>query len=71
MTNIMLVGHIVFSPTTCAPNDISQSEKRLHDGHVTSESCLLTLITAHLSFKLLQLCTLNVGKDIHFSISKI
>ena len=39
--NFTFVGRIVFSPATCPPNEISQSEIRLRNGHVTSESCWL------------------------------
>ena len=36
---------IVFSPATCPPNEISQSEIQLRNGHVASESYLYFRIT--------------------------
>ena len=37
--NFIMVGHI-FSPAACPPSQISQSEVKLRNGHVTCESCL-------------------------------
>ena len=36
-----MVGYVFFSPVACPSIQISQSEVRLHNGHVACESCLL------------------------------